>query len=405
MFETGTEPHARPTSPIREVIALFLRLGVTAFGGPAAHIAMMHDEVVTRKKWLSDEEFLDLNSAANLIPGPNSTELAIHIGYQRAGWWGLIAAGVAFIVPAMLIVIGLAWAYVQYGTTPQAEALFYGVQPVVIVIIAQALWLLGRKAVKNVVTAGVGLSAFGLYLVGANEILLLLAGGVLVMLVENIRSIRSSSTSLFLPLSLTLSRFSFLAFENLPLSTVSPILAAQPFSLPVLFFTFLKIGSVLYGSGYVLLAFLQADFVNNLGWLTEQQLLDAIAVGQVTPGPVFTTATFIGFILGGAPGALVATVGIFLPAFVLVAVTTPFIPRLRQSIWFSGLLDGVNVASAGLMAGVMLLLARTAYVDIPTILIGVVAALLLLRFKVNATWLIAGGAAIGLVLSQLPFRL
>ena len=372
---------------LREVIALFLRLGITAFGGPAAHIALMHDEVVTRRKWVSDQEFLDLNGATNLIPGPNSTELAIHLGYSRAGWWGLIAAGASFIIPAMLIVMALAWAYVEFGTMPQAGALFYGIKPIIIVIVAQALWLLGRKAVKNVATGIVGAAALVAYFFGANEILLLLVAGIVVMVIENAKLFRNMN--LF-----------GLAQGTAPTISLSLLLSITPsaFSLPLLFFTFLKIGSVLYGSGYVLLAFLQKDFVENLGWLTQQQLLDAIAVGQFTPGPVFTTATFIGYILGGVPGALVATFGIFLPSFFLVAITHRFIPRLRQSKWLSALLDGVNVASAGLMAGVTIQLARAAFIDAPTIALGVVAAILLFRFKINSTWLVLGGALVGLLL-------
>lgn len=374
----------RARSELVDVVVYFFKLGSTAFGGPAAHIALMHDEVVTRKKWLTDQEFLDLNSATNLIPGPNSTELAIHIGYLRAGWRGLVGAGVAFILPAMVIVTALAWAYVQYGTTPQADALFYGIQPVVIVIIAQALWLLGRKAVKNAATAVVGVAVLVLYFFGVNEILLLLVAGVVILLVENARNLRNVNPTILFPLTL-----------SLPLSLVTS------FSLPLLFFTFLKIGSVLYGSGYVLLAFLQADFVENLGWLTQKQLLDAVSIGQITPGPVFTTATFIGYLLGGVPGAIVATIGIFLPAFVFVAITNPFIPRMRQSRVLAGLLDGVNVASAGLMAGVTVQLARNAFVDVPTILIALVAAVLLFRLRVNPTWLVLGGAAAGLLLGMI----
>jgi chromate transporter len=355
---------------------------------------MMHDEVVTRKHWLSDQEFLDLVGATNLIPGPNSTELAIHLGYVRAGWLGLIAAGVSFIVPAMLIVMALAWVYVTYGTTPQADALFYGIKPVVIIIIAQALWLLGRKAIKNSVTAAVGIAAVTFYLFGANEILLLLVAGIVVMLIENVKYFRNGGQAQgIVPIF-------GLAQATAPTLSLSLLFSISlSFSLPLLFFTFLKIGAVLYGSGYVLVAFLQRELVQNLGWLTQQQLLDAIAIGQVTPGPVFTTATFIGFLLGGVPGALVATVGIFLPAFIFVALTNPFIPRLRQSRWLRGLLDGVNVASAGLMLGVTIELARGAFVDVPTILIGAAAALALFYFKINTTWLVLGGALTGLGLA------
>lgn len=397
-----------PASPLREVVALFLRLGTTAFGGPAAHIAMMHDEIVTRKKWLTDQEFLDLNGATNLIPGPNSTELAIHIGYMRAGWRGLIAAGVSFIVPAMLIVIALGWAYVEYGTTPRADALFYGIQPVIIVIIAQALWLLGRKAIKNAATAVVGVAALVLYLFGFNEILLLVFAGLIILVLQNAnRFCKNGTLSVLLPFSnlslFSLNQKSAISIQPSTVFTLPSLLSLlsslSTFSLPVLFLSFLKIGSVLYGSGYVLLAFLHDEFVENLGWLTEKQLLDAVAIGQITPGPVFTTATFIGYILGGVPGAVVATIGIFLPAFIFVAITNPFIPRLRQSKWLGSVLDGVNVASAGLMAGVTLQLAGTAFVDIPTIVIGIVAAILLFRFRVNPTWLVIGGAGVGLLVS------
>lgn len=385
MFESKMQKHSARGERLAELGGLFLRMGLTAFGGPAAHIAIMHDEVVTRRKWLTDQEFLDLNGATNLIPGPNSTEMAIHIGYVRAGWRGLIVAGAAFILPAMLMVMTLAWLYTQYGATPQAESLFYGINPVVLVILLQALWMLGRKAVTNRVTALVAGAALILYLVGVNEILLLLVAGILVMLIENLR----------------VGKFLGRLQNFVPLAGLSSaiLLTTIPFSLPLLFFTFLKIGAVLYGSGYVLLAFLHDDFVQNLGWLTEQQLLDAVAIGQITPGPLFTTATFIGFILGGAPGAIVATIGIFLPAFIFVAVTNPFIPRLRASKAFGALLDGVNAASVALMAGVTLQLTRTSIPDVFALGIALVAALALFRFKLNTTWLVLGGALAGVLYS------
>jgi chromate transporter len=370
----------------KEVASLFLRLGTTAFGGPAAHISMMYNEVVERRKWLSSQEFLDLVGATNLIPGPNSTEMAIHIGFLRLGWPGLILAGVCFIVPAMLIVMVLAWLYVQYGTTPQVTWLLYGIKPVVIAIIAQALWNLGRKAIRGPLTALVAIFVIAGYFMGVNEIALLIAGGFLVMSFENIRRLRSQGLKAIL----------------IPLGSL--VLVAQatlPFSLPVLFLTFLKIGSVLYGSGYVLLAFLRADFVVRYGWLTDQQLIDAIAIGQVTPGPVFTTATFIGYILGGVPGALLATLGIFLPAFFFVAISNPLIPHIRKSTWFGGMLDGVNVASLGLMAAVTWQLGRASLIDPLTVAIALISFVLLLRFKVNSTWLIAGGALAGWLSSLL----
>lgn len=365
-----------------EVAALFLKLGVTAFGGPAAHIALMHDETVKRRKWLSDQEFLDLVGATNLIPGPNSTEMAIHIGFLRAGWPGLLVGGFCFIVPAMLIVLGLAWAYVRFGAVPQAAGLFYGIKPVVISIIVQALWGLGQKAMKGPMTLAVGVSVLALYFAGVHEIALLLTGGLVVMMAENYRRLqRGSFGALLIPVGAA----GFLSQ------------AAIPFRLPLLFVTFLKIGAVLYGSGYVLLAFLRADFVVRFGWLTDSQLLDAVAIGQVTPGPVFTTATFIGYLLGGTPAALLATLGIFLPSFIFVAVSHPFIPRIRNSAWASGLLDGVNVASFGLMAAVTWQLGRTSFVDPLTILLALVSFRLLVRYQVNSAWLIAGGAVIGLL--------
>ncbi len=379
---------------LSELARLFLRLGVTAFGGPAAHISMMRDEVVARRKWLADQHFLDLLGATNLIPGPNSTEMAIHIGYVRAGWRGLLVAGACFILPAMLIVTGLAWAYTQFGTTPRAAALLYGVQPVVIAIIAQALWGLGRQAVKGPLTALVGLVVAALYFANVDPIALLIAGGLTVMIVSNARRLRSERAALIAPLS-------GLGLPLLVASRATHFASASHVDLATLFFTFLKIGSVLYGSGYVLLAFLRAEFVERLFWLTDRQLLDAVAVGQVTPGPVFTTATFIGYVLGGLPGAIVATIGIFLPSFVFVAISNPFIPRLRQSPWAGSLLDGVNVASLGLMAAVTVQLAQAALVDILSVALGVVAAILLFRFKINSTWLVLGGALAGLLSAAL----
>jgi len=363
---------------LKEVSALFLKLGLTAFGGPAAHIAMMHDEVVKRRKWISDQGFLDLVGATNLIPGPNSTEMAIHLGFLRAGWAGLITGGVCFIFPATLIVMALAWAYVHVGTTVQALWLLYGVKPVIIAIVLQALWSLGQKAVKGLLTAAVGLTTLTLYFFGINEICLLFAGGLTVMIGANLQRLKRPS-------------FGFVVIPLAGLPTSPPL----PFSLPLLFFTFLKIGAVLYGSGYVLLAFLRADFVVRFGWLTDQQLIDAVAIGQITPGPLFTTATFIGFVLGGVPGALLATLGIFLPSFVFVAISNPLIPRLRSSPWAGSLLDGVNVASVGLMAAVTIQLGRASLTDPFTVVMALMAAVMLFRFKVDSTWLILGGAGAG----------
>ncbi len=384
----GVKSHSEPLVELplsqrsTEIASLFLKLGVTAFGGPAAHIAMMHDEVVKRRKWMDDQGFLDMLGATNLIPGPNSTEMAIHIGFRRAGWLGLIVGGVCFILPAMLIVMTLAWIYVQFGSTPAVGWLLYGIKPAMIAIIVIALWDLGKKAVKGWLPIAVGLAVFILYFFQVNEIGLLFAGGLIVMLGVNRQRLKGIDVkSLLLPFS---------ALSGYAISTI-------PFSLPVLFFTFLKIGAVLYGSGYVLLAFMRADFVTRLGWLTDKQLIDAIAIGQVTPGPVFTTATFVGYILGGTPGALLATLGIFLPSFIFVAISNPIIPKLRNSTWASGLLDGVNIASLGLMGAVTVELGRASIIDLLTFLIALVSVVLLVRFRINSTWLVIGGAIIGLL--------
>lgn len=382
MFDDIQQEDQTTTHRVAEVAALFLRLGVTAFGGPAAHIAMMHDEVVERRKWIKKQHFLDLLGATQLIPGPNSTEMVIHLSFVRAGWPGLIVGGVCFILPAMLAVMALAWGYTEYGSTPQADAILYGVKPVIIIIILQALWKLTQKAIKGTLLGAVGAIVLALYFFGINEILLLVVGGLVILLIKSLQAGKNFFSLNFLGLATGLSL---------------PAFAAKSVSLTALFLTFLKIGSVLYGSGYVLLAFLRNDFVVRLGWLTDQQLIDAIAIGQVTPGPVFTTATFIGFILNGVPGALIATLGIFLPSFFFVAISNPIIPRLRNSPWASHLLDGVNAASLGLMAAVTIQLGRASLIDLFTVVIALVTAVLLFRHKVNTTWLVLGGAAIGLL--------
>jgi chromate transporter len=384
---------------------------------------MMRQEVVQRRQWVDEQHFLDLLGATNLIPGPNSTEMAIHLGYLRAGWRGLIVAGLCFIVPAMLIVMALAALYVRYGTAPAAGWLLAGITPVVIAIIAQAAWELGRKAVKGPLTAVVGLAALLLALGGFNEIALIFAGGLVVMVSDNARRLRgvaagfallpfggepgptaawSAATwfprSHWLPGSTWLPPSHWLPGSTWTASATWLLLAATaaPFSLWQLFLSCLKIGAVLYGSGYVLVALLQAEFVERLGWLTQQQLVDAITIGQITPGPLFTSATFIGYLLAGAPGAVVATVGIFLTSFVFVAASNPVIPRLRRSPWFGPLLDGVNVASLGLIIAVTLELARTFLADPVGLAVALVAAVLLFRFGVGATWLVLLGALVGL---------
>jgi len=377
---------------LKEVAALFFKLGCIAFGGPAAHIAMMRDEVVRRRGWLSEQEFLDMVGATNLIPGPNSTEMAIYLGHLRAGWRGLLAAGVLFILPAMVIVMAFAWVYVNYGATPEVEWLLYGIKPVIIAIVIQALWGLGKTAVKGLVTAVVGAAVLVLYCLGVNEVLLLAAGGLAVLLAHTGWRLWAGGTAGLLALPLT-------APAILTLSSV-----AVPFSLATLFWKFLKIGAVLYGSGYVLLAFVRTDFVERLGWLTDQQLIDAIAVGQFTPGPVFTTATFIGYVVGARagvgefPAALIATVGIFLPSFIFVALLRYILPFARRSPSMAMLLDGVNVASLGLMAGVTWDLARAAVMGVWTAALMLVALVVVFRFRINSAWVVLGGGLTGLVL-------
>ncbi len=375
---------------VKELARLFLKLGSIGFGGPAAHIAMMEDEVVRKRGWLTREGFLDLVGATNLIPGPNSTEMTIHIGLTRAGWRGLIVAGSCFILPAMVIVLGLAWAYVRFGSLPQAIWLLYGVKPVIIAIVVQALWSLGTTAVKGSLTGVVGAAVIGLSFLGVNEVLLLFAGGFVVMLVMRIREGWGRAGSLG-----ALSG-SILLVPSSVSAAAATTGATAPVGLVTLTAFFLKVGSILFGSGYVLLAFLRADLVQRWGWLTDQQLIDAIAVGQFTPGPVITAATFIGYVVAGVPGALLATLGIFFPSFVFVAASNPLIPRLRQSRWTAGFLDGVNVASLGLMATVTWQLARAALVDGLTVGLGLVAVILVFWLRVNSAWLVLGGGLVGL---------
>ena len=382
----NVEPPTRlaPRVPLRTVAGLFLRLGATSFGGPAAHVALMEDECVRRRGWLTHAEFLDLLGATNLIPGPNSTEIAIHIGHRVAGWPGLVVAGACFILPAAVIVGLLAWVYVAYAELPPVAGVLYGVKPVVIAVVVQALWRLGRSAVRTPLVAAVAVAATVLAALGVHELLVLFGMGLAVPVVRGL-FVRPRSAA---PAVL-------LAVPTLP--AVGVAAAPASFGLGPLFLFFLKVGSVLFGSGYVLLAFLRADLVERYGWLSERELLDAVAVGQVTPGPVFTTATFIGYLLGGPAGAAVATVGIFLPAFVFVALSVPLVPRLRRSKVAGAFLDGVNAASLALMAVVTVQLADAALADWPAVVLLVASAVLLLWCRVGATWLVLGGAAVGLL--------
>jgi chromate transporter len=371
-----------PGGRLLGLAAVFLKLGLVGFGGPAAHVAMMEDEVVRRRAWLGRERFLDLLGATNLIPGPNSTEMAIHLGYLRAGWPGLVVAGTCFIAPAFAIVFGCAWAYVRFGTLPAAAGLLYGVKPVIIAVVVQALWGLGRAASRTRAIATVGLASIAAVAAGVHELVVLFGAGAVLAGARRARDAGARGTvhGLLAPL---------------PVAAAGTTAAAVPFGLLPLSLFFLKVGSILFGSGYVLLAFLHADLVERWGWLTEAQLLDAVAVGQVTPGPVFTTATFIGYVLAGAPGAALSTVGIFLPAFVFVALSGPLVPRIRRSPVAGAFLDGVNVASVALMAVVTARLARVAIVDVPTLLLALAGTVLLIRFRVGSPWLVLGAAAIG----------
>lgn len=384
---------------LRSLAVLFLKLGSTCFGGPAAHIAMMEEEVVRRRQWLSRETFLDLLGMANLIPGPNSTELAIHIGFMRAGWAGLWVAGICFILPAMLIVMAIAAAYTSYGTLPQAAAVLYGIKPVVVAVVAQAIWGLTKTAVKNRTLAFLALLAVAFTLLKANELAVLFGVGIAMAVFHSFTSGRPRSDGHTLPGLAGVPGFTLLSGTGA--FAAGTAVGASVFGLWPLFLIFVKIGAVLYGSGYVLLAFLRADLVERLGWLTESQLLDSIAVGQLTPGPVFTSATFIGYVLSGPVGALVATAGIFLPAFFFVAISGPLVPKIRNSPVAGAFLDGVNVASLALMFTVTLELGGAALVDPLTFGLAVVSAILLIKYKVNSAWLVGLGAVAGLLAAQL----
>ncbi len=393
-------PTSSPTTPWT-LARMFLRLGATAFGGPAVHIAMMKDEVVDRRKWMSEAEFLDLLGATNLIPGPNSTEMAIHIGFLRGRWLGLILAGLCFILPAALLVTGFAWAYLRFGALPEVAGLLVAVKPVVVAVVVQAIAGLLRTAVKGPVLGALGLAVLVLALLGVDELTLLFGAGALAASLHWATSERSGGllTSLRPLLVMLVITAALIGLPSLltHLLPTSSAIASVPFGLGPLLLFFLKVGSVLYGSGYVLLAFLRDTLVDHWQWLTPAQLLDAIAVGQVTPGPVFTTATFIGYLLGGAAGAAVATLGIFLPSFLFVAASAWLVPRIRRSPLAGAFLDAVNVAALSLMIAVTWQLARAAIVDAPTLALALVSAVLLLRFKLNSAWLIMSAAALGLL--------
>jgi chromate transporter len=378
---------AEPVHPgsAPEVARLFLRLGLTAFGGPAAHVALMYDQVVRRRSWLTEAEFADLLGASNLIPGPTSTELALHVGYRRAGWPGYLAAAVAWILPAVVVSLILAVAYVAAGTLPESAVILASVAPVVVAIVAQAAVLLGRSIMTGATAAAIGVTATIASLAGVSEIAILATGAVAGLVTGSIRR-RPFGDRLAIVLA---------APFGLP-TMLAGVLVAGAAGVGGVFLAFLKIGALLFGSGYVLVAFLRSDLVLGAGWITERQLLDAVAVGQVTPGPVSSTATFVGYLVAGLPGAVAATLGIFLPGAVFVALSIPVLPRLRRSPIARAALDGVNAAALGLLVAVTVGLARGALVDAISILIAVVAAGLLLGSRLAPGWLVLAAAAIGI---------
>lgn len=369
-----------------EVAALFLKLGTISFGGPAGHIALMEQEFVRKRAWLDREHFLDLLAATNLVPGPNATEMAIHIGFVHAGWLGLFVAGAAFILPAFLICLALSWVYVRFGSLPEGQAILYGINPVVLAIILAATYRLGRTALKSWKQALIGILALAAVFLDVNEVLILLAAGLAGILL------------LAPPTSLVKGRLQGILLPLVPFSWVAPrALDWLDDRLIQLGLYFLKVGSLLFGSGMVLFAFIQRDIVEGYGWLTQQQLIDAIAVGQMTPGPVLSSATFIGYLVSGWPGGVVATIAVFLPSFIIVALMGPFIPRLRRSPLAQAFLKGVNAAVVAMILAISLTLFRAAIIDLWTVLLLGLALIALLRFKIDTIWLILGGAGVGLI--------
>jgi chromate transporter len=384
-MEKDNNERAQPRGNLLEVAKEFLRLGFVAYGGPAAHVAMMEEDFVRRRGWLTRERFLDLLGAASLLPGPSSTELAIYLGELRAGLAGLIVAGACFILPAAVLAAGLAWAYLRFGSVPQVSGLLFGIKPVVVALVAQAVWNLGKTALRTVPLIVLAIAVIVLAILGVHAVLLLLGAGAFCVAIREGKSLAGRGSAIGAWLSLGTGAGAALGV------------------LPV-FLYFLKIGAVLVGSGYVLLPVLRSDLVVKLHWLSDAQLLDAVAVSQATPGPFFTVATFIGFLLAGWKGAALATVGMFLPAFVYVGVTSGFLPRLRKSPLAGAFLDGVNAAAVALMAFVGWQFGRAALANFPAVLLGAVSAVLVFRYKVNSTWLVLGGALAGILIFALGWR-
>ncbi len=373
-------------SPLLEVTTLFFRLGLTAFGGPAAHIAMMEDEVVTRRKWMTREHFLDLVGATSLIPGPNSTEMALHCGKERAGWPGLLAAGAAFLLPACSLTLLLAWVYVRFGEIPAIAPFFAGIRPAVLVIIIGAILKLGNKALKTRTLQVVGVLVVAAALLDISEIVALLTAGLACLLIATGKS-RGMET----PKSPVLFMMAG--------ATSAGAVGMKTITTGGIFLSFLKIGSILFGSGYVLIAYLEDELIHRLGWLTAQELLDAVAMGQFTPGPVLSTATFVGYQVGGLSGAAAATLGIFLPSFVFVAMLNPLIPVMRKSIALRGFLDGVNTGAVGIMIAVALTFGRDLMADWRDLVVFAMAGVMVWKFpKTSSVWLVLGGSSIGYLL-------
>jgi chromate transporter len=388
-----------------ELAALFLKLGIIGFGGPAAHIAMMEDEVVERRGWMTRQHFLDLIGVTNIIPGPNSTEMTMHVGYERARTLGMVVAGSSFLFPAVVLTGLLAWAYVQFGSLPQADEWLFGIKPAVLAVIAGAVWRLGQKAVKGWRLGIIGVAVAVVAWLGLNVVLSLLLGGILGMLWLRLSEREDGGTTAgMVGLSFFSQDGSSVSDRLAAMSEVSErfltVMQENAPTLWQLFLFFLKVGAILYGSGYVLVAFLEGDLVNTYGWLTQQQLLDAIAIGQFTPGPILSTATFIGFVIAGWPGAIVATLGIFLPSFIFVAILNPLVPRMRKSPWLAAFLDAINVSAVAVMVVVTTRLGWATLTSWQAWLIALVASVLVFRWRVSSVWIVLGGAVVGWLLVQ-----
>jgi chromate transporter len=385
---------------LRELAALFLKLGAISFGGPAAHIALLEGEVIRKRQWVTRQQFLDMLGAANLIPGPTSTEMAINVGFVRARWAGLCVAGASFILPAALITGAFAWAYVRFGSLPQAASVLAGIKPAVLAVIAVAIWRLGKTAVKDAGLGLLGALSLAAFLFGLNPILILFGGGLLGILAKRASSLGSEALFIFVPRKNGFPPALRVAGYAASGSIAAGALPLRP-SIGQIGFFFLKVGAVLYGGGCVLLAFLEQGLVQQHAWLTRQQLLDAVAIGQFTPGPVLSAATFIGYILGGVPGAVVATIGIFLPSFFYIGLLAPVLFRLRQSVWIAAFLDSVNVCAVALMVGVTVRLGIDALRGWPAWLISLASLAILLRWKISPAWIVLGGGIVGLFLATI----